>query len=86
MVDNVETLAAAAHILAKGATWFRSMGTAESPGTVIVTIVGDVQRCGVLEVECGTPFSAVLDECGGPRPGRRLVAAFSGVSNSVLHR
>ncbi len=84
VVDNVETLAAAAHILAKGAGWFRSMGTAESPGTVIVTIVGDVQRSGVLEVECGTPFSAVLDECGGPRPGRRLVAAFSGVSNSVL--
>ena len=45
VVDNVETLAAAAHILAKGATWFRSMGTPESPGTVIVTIVGDVQRC-----------------------------------------
>ena len=84
VVDNVETLAAAAHILAKGATWFRSMGTPESPGTVIVTIVGDVQRCGVLEVECGTPFSAVLDECGGPRPGRQLVAAFSGVSNPVL--
>jgi NADH:ubiquinone oxidoreductase subunit F (NADH-binding) len=84
VVDNVETLAAAAHILANGASWFRSMGTPESPGTVIVTIVGDVQRSGVLEVECGTPFSAVLDECGGPRPGRHLVAAFSGVSNSVL--
>ena len=84
VVDNVETLAAAAHILAKGATWFRSMGTPESPGTVIVTIVGDVQRCGVLEVECGTQFSAVIDECGGPHPGRQLVAAFSGVSNSVL--
>jgi len=84
VVDNVETLAAAAHILAKGATWFRSMGTAESPGSLIVTVVGDVQRCGVLEVECGTPFRVVLDECGGPRPGRHLVAAFSGVSNSVL--
>jgi NADH-quinone oxidoreductase subunit F len=84
VVDNVETLAAATHILAKGAGWFRSMGTPESPGTVIVTIVGDVQRSLVREVECGTPFRAVLDECGGPRPGRRLVAAFSGVSNSVL--
>ena len=57
LVDNVETLAAAAHILAKGASWFRSMGTAESPGTVIVTIVGDVARSRVLEVECGTPFT-----------------------------
>ena len=37
LVNNVETLASAAHILARGATWFRSMGTVDSPGTVIVT-------------------------------------------------
>ncbi|HTN81939.1 MAG TPA: NADH-ubiquinone oxidoreductase-F iron-sulfur binding region domain-containing protein [Acidimicrobiales bacterium] len=84
LVNNVETLASAAHILAKGATWFRSMGTAASPGTVIVTVVGDVMRSRVLEVELGTPLSAVLDACGGPRPGRHFVAAFSGVSNPVL--
>ncbi len=84
LVNNVETLATAAHILAKGASWFRSMGTAGSPGTVIVTIVGDVVRSQVLEVELGTPLSRVLDACGGPRPGRWFVAALSGVSNPVL--
>ena len=84
LVNNVETLATAAHILAKGASWFRSMGTAGSPGTVIVTIVGDVVRSQVLEVELGTPLSRVLDACGGPKPGRRFVAALSGVSNPVL--
>ena len=84
LVNNVETLATAAHILAKGASWFRSMGTAGSPGTVIVTIVGDVVRSQVLEVELGTPLSRVLEACGGPKPGRRLVAALSGVSNPVL--
>ena len=41
-VNNVETLATAAHILARGADWFRTMGTAGSPGTLLATVVGDV--------------------------------------------
>ena len=60
------------------------MGTAESPGTVLATVVGDVRRAGVHEVELGTPFADLLERCGGPRPGRRFKAAFSGVSNAVL--
>jgi NADH:ubiquinone oxidoreductase subunit F (NADH-binding) len=84
VVNNVETLATAAHIMAKGADWFRSMGTLGSPGTVIATVVGDVARPGVHEVEMGTPFSALLDLCGGPLPGRTFKAAFSGISNAVL--
>lgn len=84
VVNNVETLASAAHIIANGAEWFRSMGTAESPGTVIATVVGDVANPGVHEVEMGTPFSALLQQCGGPLAGRSFKAAFSGVSNAVL--
>ncbi len=84
VVNNVETLASAAHIMATGADWFRSMGTPGSPGTVIATVVGDVVRPGVHEVEMGTPFSSLLEMCGGPLPGRRFRAAFSGVSNAVL--
>src|SRR5690606_31282810 len=78
VVNNVETLAAAAHIMANGAEWFRTMGTDESPGTVIVTIVGDVVRPGVHEVELGVPLAAVIAMCGGPLPNRTLKAAFSG--------
>ena len=84
LVNNVETLAAAAHILARGATWHRSLGTADSAGTAIVTIVGDVRVPGVHEVELGTPLSEVIARCGGAEPNRTLKAAFSGVSNPVL--
>ena len=84
VVNNVETLASAAHIMARGAEWFRSMGTVESPGTVIVTVVGDVICAGVHEVEFGTPLSDVLAMCGGPFPGRQFKAALSGVSSAVL--
>jgi NADH-quinone oxidoreductase subunit F len=60
------------------------MGTPRSPGTILATVVGDVVRPGVHEVELGTPFSSLLELCGGPLPGRRFRAAFSGVSNPVL--
>jgi NADH-quinone oxidoreductase subunit F len=84
VVNNVETLANAAHILANGSSWFRSMGTEQSPGTLITTVVGAVQIPGVHEVECGTTFRSLLERCGGPLPGHSYKAAFSGVSNPVL--
>jgi NADH-quinone oxidoreductase subunit F len=84
VVNNVETLANVAHILAAGAEWFRSMGTPQSPGTVIASVVGDVARPGIHEVEMGTPFADLIALCGGPLPGRTLRGAFSGVSNAVL--
>jgi NADH-quinone oxidoreductase subunit F len=85
LVNNVETLTNIAPILVRGADWFRSFGTAESPGRVVCTIVGDVQRADVAEVELGTPLRAVIDAVGGgPLSDRTIKAVFSGVSNSVV--
>lgn len=83
-VNNVETLASVTHMLEKGIEWFRSLGTQQSPGTLIATLVGDVKRPGVHEVECGTPFQELITRCGGARRGSKLIAAFSGVSNALL--
>ena len=84
VVNNAETLANVPHILARGADWFRSMGTAESPGTVVCTVVGDVAGPGVVEVELGTPLREVLNACGGVRAGHEIRAVISGVANPVL--
>jgi NADH-quinone oxidoreductase subunit F len=85
LVTNVETLANVPRILANGAEWYRSEGTDESPGTVLATVVGDVQHAGVAEIALGTPLSEVLVGIGGGvRPGRRLKAVLSGVANAVL--
>ena len=73
------------HILARGADWFRSMGTDESPGTIVATVVGDVVGPDVGEVELGTPLRAVIDAVGGGvGPGRTVKAVFSGVANPVV--
>jgi NADH-quinone oxidoreductase subunit F len=84
LVNNVETLANVPQILRRGAEWFRATGTVDSPGTIVVTVVGDVQHPFVAEVDLGTPLAALLEVAGGPLPGRRLQAAFSGVANGVI--
>ena len=72
-------------VLARGADWFRTMGTDESPGTVVVTVVGDVVAPDVGEVELGTALGAVIDGVGsGVHPGRRIKAVFSGVASRSL--
>lgn len=86
LVNNVETLANVPGILARGAEWFRSVGTDESPGTIVCTITGRTPRHGVAEVPMGTPLGEVIDTIGGGAiPGRRLVAAMSGVANPLVH-
>ena len=85
LVNNVETLSNVPHILVRGVDWFRSMGTEESPGTIVATVVGDVVAPDVGEVEMGTPLRAVIDAVGsGLGDGRRVKAVFSGVANRVV--
>lgn len=85
LANNVETLANVALIMANGADWFRQVGTAESPGTVVCTISGSVRHAGVQEVVLGTPLSAVIDDVGGGTvEGTGVRAVLSGVSHPLL--
>jgi len=85
LVNNVETLSNVPHILARGSDWFRTMGTSQSPGTMVCTVVGDVISPGVAEMELGTPLHQVIEAVGGgPAPGRSIKAVFSGVANPVV--
>jgi NADH:ubiquinone oxidoreductase subunit F (NADH-binding) len=85
LVNNVETLANVGPILVRGAEWFRAMGTAASPGHAVATVVGDVARPGVAEIDLGMRLADVIEEVGGGvRPGRRVKAVFSGISNPVV--
>ncbi len=84
LVNNAETLAQAAWILANGAEVFRSVGTDESQGTVICTVVGDVELPGVVEVPMGTSLRQVIEACGGVADGRAVKAVLPGVANAVL--
>ena len=82
LANNVETMANVAPLLAEGADWFRAVGTAESPGTIVTTISGATNRHGLAELAMGTPLAEAIELIGGgPKRGRQLVAAISGVAN-----
>jgi [NiFe] hydrogenase diaphorase moiety large subunit len=64
-VNNVETLCAAARVLEKDVMWFRSLGTAKSTGTKLLSVSGDVAKPGVYEVEFGIAVHRLLELAGG---------------------
>jgi [NiFe] hydrogenase diaphorase moiety large subunit len=65
-VNNVETLAVAAQIVAHDAAWFKSMGIPTSAGTKLLSVSGDCARPGVYEVEFGLSVRELLDMVGAP--------------------
>ncbi|HEV2013177.1 MAG TPA: NADH-ubiquinone oxidoreductase-F iron-sulfur binding region domain-containing protein [Candidatus Dormibacteraeota bacterium] len=65
LIQNAETLAHVALIARYGADWFRQVGTVESPGTALVTVLGAVVRPSVIEVDRGATVGEVIDAAGG---------------------
>ena len=85
LVSNVETFCNVGPILARGAEWYRGFGTDLSPGVIVCTVVGDVARPAVGEVEMGVTLGEVIETVGGGLlPGRSIKAVFSGISNPVI--
>jgi NADH:ubiquinone oxidoreductase subunit F (NADH-binding) len=78
VVQNVESLAAAAQIARLGDGWYRERGRAEVPGTALLTISG-AARDGVREVEIGTPIGEIAAMTGaGDRPDDRQAVLLGG--------
>ena len=65
LVQNVETLAHVALIARYGADWFRGAGSADAPGTALVTLGGAVGSRGVFEIELGSTLGDLLTRGGG---------------------
>lgn len=79
LVHNVETLAHLPGIAANGADWFRAMGTAETPGTLLMSVMGPVNNPGVFEVEAGTSLRTLLEDiAGGVIDGGKVKAVAPG--------
>jgi NADH-quinone oxidoreductase subunit F len=85
LVNNVETIANIPGIISKGPEWFRSVGTAESPGSIVCTVTGATRRHGVGEVPMGTPLRNVIELIGGgPEPGHTVKAVIGGAATPLL--
>jgi NADH:ubiquinone oxidoreductase subunit F (NADH-binding) len=76
LVGNVETLGHVALIARHGPDWFRRMGTAEHPGSALITLSGAVRDPGVHEIALGTPLERVIGDTTNVRA--LLVGGYSG--------
>ncbi len=78
VVNNVETLANVPEILRTGGRAYAATGTADSTGTRLFCLSGNVTRPGVYEVVCGTRLGDLLALAGGVAEGRKLRAILLG--------
>jgi NADH-quinone oxidoreductase subunit F len=85
-VNNVETFSHVPHVLSKGATWFKSLGTDKSPGTTVFGVSGHVARPGLYELPLGTKLDEIIFEHAGGIPGGRKVKGVipGGMSMPIL--
>ena len=86
VVNNVETLTNVPVILANGADWYKSMGTADSAGVKVFSLSGRVRKPGNYELPFGATFRQLIYEKGGGvldgRPVKAIMPA--GASSSLI--
>jgi NADH-quinone oxidoreductase subunit F len=79
VLNNVETWANVPLIINKGAQWYRSIGTENSKGTKIFSLVGKINNTGLVEVPMGTTLREIIYDIGGGIPkGRKFKAIQTG--------
>ncbi|KPK76028.1 MAG: NADH dehydrogenase [Phycisphaerae bacterium SM23_30] len=78
-LNNVETWANVPLIINKGADWFRKIGTENSKGTKIFSLVGKINHTGLVEVPMGITLRQIVYDIGGGIPkGKKFKAVQTG--------
>ena len=79
VVNNVETLAAAALVALRGGEWYAGIGTRKSTGTKVLSVSGDCARPGIYEYPFGVTVREVLEACGAQHAQAVQISGPSGV-------
>lgn len=75
IINNVETWANVPMIIAKGDDWFSAMGTSNSKGTKVFSLVGKINNTGLVEVPMGIKLRTIIEDIGGGIPNGRAFKA-----------
>ncbi|MDT8903294.1 NADH-ubiquinone oxidoreductase-F iron-sulfur binding region domain-containing protein [Anaeroselena agilis] len=84
VINNVETLANVPWIIARGAAAFREAGNADSPGTKIFCLTGDIPNTGFIEVPLGDGARTVVERIGGASPDEVKALQIGGPSGGIV--
>ena len=74
-INNVETWANVPNIVNRGAEWFASLGTENSKGTKIFSLVGKINNTGLVEVPMGIALGDIIFNIGGGIPDNKKFKA-----------
>jgi len=75
-INNVKTWATVPIIIGKGADWYANIGTQSSKGTMIFSLVGNINNTGLVEVPMGITLRDLIFDIGGGIPkGKEFKAA-----------
>ena len=87
LINNVETIATVPKILELGGEAYAQLGVANSSGTRVFSLSGNVVRPGNYELPLGTSLRELIYEIGGGIPeGRELKAVIPGGSSTPILR
>jgi len=79
VLNNVETWANIPAIVTKGGKWFSSIGTENSTGTKVFSLVGSIRNTGLVEVPMGITLGKIIEDIGGGvHEGRTFKAVQTG--------
>jgi NADH:ubiquinone oxidoreductase subunit F (NADH-binding)/(2Fe-2S) ferredoxin/NAD-dependent dihydropyrimidine dehydrogenase PreA subunit len=74
-INNVKTWATVPIILSRGADWYAAIGTEKSKGTMIFSVVGNINNTGLVEVPMGISLRELVYDIGGGIPGGKPLKA-----------
>ncbi|MCX5900382.1 MAG: 4Fe-4S binding protein [Proteobacteria bacterium] len=78
-LNNVETWANVPVIMSRGADWYTKIGTPNSPGTKVFSVVGKINNTGLVEVPMGISLREIVFDIGGGVPdGKKFKAVQTG--------
>ena len=75
VINNVKTWANLPVIVRRGPEWFASIGTDRSRGTAVFSLVGKINRTGIVEVPMGTTLREMIYDIGGGVPHEKKLKA-----------
>jgi NADH-quinone oxidoreductase subunit F len=79
LLNNVETFANIPLIINRGASWYKTIGPENSPGTKTFALTGNIENTGLIEVPMGMTLREVIyDVGGGIRDGGEFKAVQTG--------
>lgn len=74
-LNNVETWCNVPVIIANGSGWYAKIGSTGNTGTKVFSLVGKVDRVGLVEVPLGTTLETIVSEIGNGGAGGKKVKA-----------